>query len=133
MSRLPKTSGLSDGRRAVVDAHVHLFDHAANRHEFLQRRDESFEALVGDYSALPRTYLLDDYLHDTGTRRVDGIVWHEFLSEDPVREARWAQARADASPIPQAIVALLTSVIPPSRSASTPTGLSPTSRLSAST
>jgi predicted TIM-barrel fold metal-dependent hydrolase len=106
MSSCHGTSRLSDGRRAVVDAHVHLFDHAANRHEFLERRDESFEALVGDYSALPRTYLLDDYLRDSGARRVEGIVWHEFLSEDPVREARWGQARADASPIPQAIVAL---------------------------
>jgi predicted TIM-barrel fold metal-dependent hydrolase len=38
---------------------------------------------------------------------VEGIVWHEFLSEDPVREARWGQALADVSPIPQAIVALV--------------------------
>jgi predicted TIM-barrel fold metal-dependent hydrolase len=99
------TSGRIAGRRAVVDAHVHLFDHTANRHEFLERRDEFFEALVGDYSTLPRTYLLDDYLRDSGSRRVEGIVWHEFLSEDPVREARWGQALADRSPIPQAIVA----------------------------
>ena len=54
---------------------------------------------------MPRTYLLDDYLRDSASRRVEGIVWHEFLSEDPVREARWGQALADASPIPQAVVA----------------------------
>jgi predicted TIM-barrel fold metal-dependent hydrolase len=97
---MTETSGTSDGRRAIVDAHVHLFDHTANRHRFLERRDEMFEALVGDYSALPRTYLLDDHLRDSGPRRVDGIVWHEFLSEDPVREAsapRVASAGGGAS------------------------------------
>ena len=96
-----------DGRRRIVDAHVHLFDHTANRHEFLEHRDETFAALVGDYAALPRTYLLDEYLRDSGSRRVDGIVWHEFLATDPVREAQWGQALADASPIPQAVVALV--------------------------
>jgi predicted TIM-barrel fold metal-dependent hydrolase len=104
---MSETSVMSDGRRAVVDAHVHLFDHSANRHEFLERRDETFEALVGDYSTLPRTYLLDDYLRDSGSRRVEGIVWHEFLSEDAVREARWGQALADGSSIPHALVALV--------------------------
>src|SRR5215211_2582865 len=97
----------TDGRRRIVDAHVHLFDHTANRHEFLERRDETFAALVGDYAALPRTYLLDDYLRHSDSRRVEGIVWHEFLSSDPVREAQWGQALADASPIPQAVVALV--------------------------
>ena len=96
-----------DSGRRIVDAHVHLFDHTANRHEFLERRDETFATLIGDYAALPRTYLVDDYLRDSGSRRVEGIVWHEFLSEDPVREAQWGQALADASPIPQAVVALV--------------------------
>ena len=104
---MSETSGRSDGRRAIVDAHVHLFDHTANRHEFLERRDDTFEALVGEYSRLPRRYLIDDYVRDSGSRRVEGIVWYEFLSEDPVREARWGQALADASPIPQAMVALV--------------------------
>ena len=99
------TTGTGDGRRAIVDAHVHLFDHTANLHRFLEARDAMYEALVGDYATLPRTYLLDDYLRDTASRRVEGIVWHEFLSEDPVREARWGQALADASPIPHALVA----------------------------
>jgi predicted TIM-barrel fold metal-dependent hydrolase len=98
---------VTDGRRRIVDAHVHLFDHTANRHAFLERRDATFAALVGDYAALPRTYLLDDYLRDSASRRVEGIVWHEFLSADPVGEARWGQALADASPIPQAVVALV--------------------------
>jgi predicted TIM-barrel fold metal-dependent hydrolase len=104
---MSETAGPGDGRRPVVDAHVHLFDHTANRHEFLEGRDATFEALIGDYGALPRTYLLDDYVRDSGARRVEGVVWYEFLSADPVREVRWAQALADASPIPMAIVALV--------------------------
>jgi predicted TIM-barrel fold metal-dependent hydrolase len=99
--------GTRDRRRPIVDAHVHLFDHTANRHAFLEQRDATFEALVGDYAALPRTYLLDDYLRDSASRRVEGIVWHEFLSADPVHEARWGQALADTSPIPLALVALV--------------------------
>jgi predicted TIM-barrel fold metal-dependent hydrolase len=59
---MSEISGTNDGRRAIIDAHVHLVDHSANCHEFLERRDETYEALVGDYSALPRIYLLDDYL-----------------------------------------------------------------------
>ena len=123
----------TDGRRRVVDAHVHLFDHTANRHEFLERRDKTFEALVGDYAALPRTYLIDDYLRDSGSRRVEGIVWHEFLSTDPLGEAHWGQALADASPIPKAVVALVEFGDPCSRSASTSTGRCATSPPSAST
>jgi predicted TIM-barrel fold metal-dependent hydrolase len=130
---MSETSGRGEGRRAIVDAHVHLFDHAANRQEFLERRDETFEALVGDYSRLPRTYLLHDYLRDSAARRVEGIVWHEFLSEDPVREAGWGQALADASPIPQVMVAQVQFRDPGSRSGLTPTGASPTSPPSAST
>jgi hypothetical protein len=45
---MSETSGTSDGRPAIVDDHVHLFDHTATRREFLERRDEAFEALVGE-------------------------------------------------------------------------------------
>ena len=41
---MAETSWTGDGRRAIVDAHVHLFDHTANRHRQLERRDEMFEA-----------------------------------------------------------------------------------------
>jgi predicted TIM-barrel fold metal-dependent hydrolase len=100
-----ETSGTSDNAGPSSTPASASSHQTANRHGFLERRDEAFEALVGDYSALPRTYLLDDYLRDSGSRRVDGIVWHEFLSEDAVRETRWGQVLADASPVPQALVA----------------------------
>lgn len=91
----------------IVDAHVHLFDHTANVHRFLDQKDAMFEALVGDYDALPRRYLLDHYLANVQSCDVQGLVCHEFLSEDPVQEMHWLQAEVDSSSIPQAIVALV--------------------------
>jgi len=91
----------------IFDAHVHLFDCEANTHAFLEREDPTFRYIIGDYAALPRRYLTDDYLKASGSCRVEGIVWHEFLSSDPVGEARWGQRLADASPLHQSMVVLV--------------------------
>jgi predicted TIM-barrel fold metal-dependent hydrolase len=96
----------SSPQRRIVDAQVHLFDHEANRYEFLEHIDPMFQALIGDYSTLPRRYLFNDYLADQHGTEVAGIVWHEFLSADPVREVRWAQDMAATLPVPTAIVGL---------------------------
>ena len=101
------TSGTHSGALQIVDAHVHLFDSSANMHRFLDEPDPTFEALVGDYSALPRRYLLDTYLGDSRSCDVRGIVCHEYLSDDPVQEMRWMQRQAASSPLPQAVVALV--------------------------
>lgn len=94
-------------RTALVDAHVHLYDSRIIRYGIFERRDPVFEALVGDYSALPRSYLLDDYLQATRSRKVEGIVWHEFISEDAVAEMAWAGQLAAASDVPMALVGLV--------------------------
>src|SRR5262245_45536392 len=91
----------------IFDAHVHLFDSAANTHAFLEREDPTFRSLIGDYSTLPRRYLTDDYLKASASCRVEGFVWYEFLSADPVGEARWGQRLADASPLRQSMVVLV--------------------------
>jgi predicted TIM-barrel fold metal-dependent hydrolase len=91
-------------RTAIVDAHAHLYDGEANRYGIFSRKDPGFEAFDGDYSALPRTYLLDDYLQATSSRKIDGLIWHEFISEDPIKEVRWAQQLAEASEVPIALV-----------------------------
>ena len=93
-------------KRKVIDAHLHLYDHHANRHEFLETPDPIFVALVGDYSTLPRRYLLDDYLRDEPAIDVEAIIWHEFLSRDSLREVQWAQQLANHSKVPVAIVGL---------------------------
>ncbi|HYV67286.1 MAG TPA: amidohydrolase family protein, partial [Myxococcales bacterium] len=69
--------------------------------------DPTFRTLIGDYSALPRRYLTDDYLKASASCRVEGIVWYEFLSADPGGEARWAQRLADASRLGQSMVGLV--------------------------
>jgi predicted TIM-barrel fold metal-dependent hydrolase len=91
----------------IVDAHAHWYDGNANTHRFLDQKDPIYEALVGDYTVLPRNYLEAAYLKDSASCRVEGIVWHEYLSEDPVREVRWVQRLAEDSPIPMALVALV--------------------------
>ena len=100
------------GKRRVVDAHIHLYDSRENIYPFLDQVDEMFEALIGDYSVLPRRYLFDDYLHDESGLDITGIVWHEFLSTDPVREVHWAQRLADRSEIPISIVGLVDFLAP---------------------
>jgi predicted TIM-barrel fold metal-dependent hydrolase len=101
------TVASSIGVTAIVDAHVHLYDNRANRYGIFEREDPGFEAFVGDYSALPRTYPIDDYLHATSSRKIDGIIWHEFIAEDPIEEVRWAQQLATSSEVPMALVGLV--------------------------
>jgi predicted TIM-barrel fold metal-dependent hydrolase len=91
----------------IYDAHIHLFDSAANTHAFLEREDPTFRSLIGDYSTLPRRYLADDYLKASASCRVEGAVWYEFLSADPLGEARWGQRLADASPLRPSMVVLV--------------------------
>jgi predicted TIM-barrel fold metal-dependent hydrolase len=89
----------------IFDAHVHFFDCGANTHAFLEREEPGFKAVAGDYSALPRRYLPGDYLRDSVACQVEGAVWHEFLSADPVGEARWGQRLADVSRLRLPLVA----------------------------
>jgi predicted TIM-barrel fold metal-dependent hydrolase len=102
----------SSEKREIIDAHCHLYDHRENRYDFLENVDELFEALIGDYSALPRRYLLDEYLTDQTGLLVLGLVWHEFLSSDPVREVRWAQRMAENSRVSMSIVGLVDFLAP---------------------
>jgi predicted TIM-barrel fold metal-dependent hydrolase len=102
----------SSEKRRIVDAHFHFYDHGWNRHDFLEHVDETFQVLVGDYSDLPRKYLLDDYMAEAAGLDVVGLVWHEFLSSDPVREVLWAQRMADNLRIPMSIVGLVDFLAP---------------------
>lgn len=45
-----EATGSDIQRPSIVDAHVHFYDSRANRHAFLEENDETYEALVGDYS-----------------------------------------------------------------------------------
>jgi predicted TIM-barrel fold metal-dependent hydrolase len=65
---------------AIVDCHVHFVDAKALRYQIFQQRSASFEAIVGDYSRLPRRYLPEDYLKDAGGFNVAKIVCAEFMT-----------------------------------------------------
>lgn len=93
-------------RRAIVDAHTHLYDSHAVRYAIFEQRNPTFEALVGDYSALPRSQGVDDYLQATRSREVSGIVWHEFIADDTLAEMAWAQRLAASAALPMALVGL---------------------------
>lgn len=97
----------TDTRPKIVDAHAHLYDAGQNTYKFLEEPDAMFEALIGDYSSLPRVFRLNDYRRLNPQVNVTGLVWHEFLSTDPIGEAQWAQRLADTSDTPIAIVALV--------------------------
>jgi predicted TIM-barrel fold metal-dependent hydrolase len=99
-------------KRKVIDVHLHLYDHKQNRHDFLEQVDPIFQALIGDYSALPRRYLLEHYLADEPELEIAGLVWNEFLSSDPLREVMWAQRMADGLPLPMAIIGLVDFLAP---------------------
>lgn len=91
----------------IIDAHVHFYDNHVNQHEFLSTPDPTFTDIVGDYTALPRQYLTKNYLKDTALYQVEGVVWHEYLSTDPLKEAKWANSQVDATILKQAMVALV--------------------------
>jgi predicted TIM-barrel fold metal-dependent hydrolase len=89
----------------IVDAHLHFYDYTQNRHVFLEQDKPSHEAFVGRHEPLPKCYLPTDYLDEIRDYNVEAVVWHEFLSTNPLREAEWAQRLATASGLRHALVA----------------------------
>lgn len=71
------------------------------------QRSAGFEELVGDYSALPSTYLPEDYARDTQGLNVVGTVWAEFISDNPADEVRWANELMHAATRPTGMIALV--------------------------
>lgn len=92
----------------IVDAHFHLWDLELNYYPWLSDGDRP--SVVGDYTALRRSYRIGDFLADIGDLDVIAAV-HIQAEHDPrdhVRETRWLQGVAEAPAsrgLPQAIVA----------------------------
>lgn len=103
----PMPHAASPARRAIVDAHAHLYDSRAVRYDIFEHRNPTFEALVGDYGALPRAQGVDDYLRATRSHDVSGLVWHEFIADDTLAEMAWAQRLAASAVVPMALVGLV--------------------------
>lgn len=74
----------------IVDAHQHFWDLAENPYPWLQAKPlDDFR--YGDYSAIKRSYLPDDYRRDTSNQRVVATVHveAEWDLADEVAETRW--------------------------------------------
>ena len=89
----------------LVDAHHHLWDLGANYYPWLADHPEPF--FLGDYSALKRNYLPDDYRRDASGHNVVGTVHveAEWTRDDQVGETRWISQLAAREGMPTAIVA----------------------------
>jgi predicted TIM-barrel fold metal-dependent hydrolase len=89
----------------IIDCHVHFIDAGRFRYPIFPEHSAGFEALVGDYSALPRRYLPDDYRADARGLPVEQTVWAEFMSDTPLEELRWAQSLTKAAGLPNGMIA----------------------------
>ena len=92
----------------IIDAHHHLWDLTLNYYPWLS--DRVGPRMYGDYAAIRRDYLIDDFKADIGELPVVASVHvqAEHDHTDPLRETRWLQSVADApgsGGFPQAIVA----------------------------
>ncbi|GLQ57660.1 amidohydrolase family protein [Devosia nitrariae] len=90
----------------IIDAHQHFWDIAANYLPWL--RDEPPIAFrYGDYSALKRNYLPNDYRRDAGRFEVVGSVFieTEWDPADPVGETRWVADLRRREGLPSVMVA----------------------------
>lgn len=86
----------------VVDAHFHLWDLQANHYPWLQ--EQPVEAHFGDYGAIRRDYLPQDFRGDSAEVKIAGKVhveahWRGFV--DPVGETEWLTSLKEG---PSAIV-----------------------------
>jgi predicted TIM-barrel fold metal-dependent hydrolase len=89
----------------IIDAHHHFFDLDHNYHPWLaDRRLSAFR--YGDYGAICRNFLPDDYRAGTVTHRVVGSVLMEgeWDPSDPVGEMVWADGVAERSGLADALI-----------------------------
>ena len=91
---------------AIVDAHQHFWDPAANYHPWL-RDDPPIAFRYGDYGAIRRRYLPPDYLADAASWRIAGTVYveTEWDPRDPVGETRYVEKLKGAFGLPTVSVA----------------------------
>ena len=91
----------------IIDCHQHFYDARRLHYPVFAERSAGFEQLLGDYSALPRVYLPDDYARDTKEFNVVGTVWAEFISDNPLDEAKWADESMHRAARPTGMIALV--------------------------
>lgn len=93
----------------IVDAHHHLWDLNNEHTKYSWLMVKEGEAFFGDYAAIRKSYLLEDYVEDSKNQNIIKSVHIQAEHDDdkPVNETAWLQNLADthSSNLPNAIVA----------------------------
>lgn len=90
----------------IIDAHHHFWDLERNYHPWLCD-EPPIPFRYGDYRALRRSYLPEDYFRDTSAFNVVASVYveTEWDPHDPIGETRWIDGIADQYGFPSVVVA----------------------------
>lgn len=88
----------------IIDPHFHLWDLETNYYPWLS--DGVKPSAFGDYAAINKTYLIDDYLADAKNQNLVKAVHLDvgYDPKDPVGETKWLQSVADKRGFPHGIV-----------------------------
>ena len=93
----------------IVDAHHHLWDLNNEHTKYSWLMVTEGEAFFGDYAAIRKSYLLEDYIKDAQNQNLIKSVHVQAEHDDdkPINETAWLQSLADnhSSKLPNAIVA----------------------------
>lgn len=106
MKPIPESGGEDDDAVTLIDAHHHLWDLQRNHYPWLS--DEPLpNFFMGNYDALKRNFLPDDYRRQAGRHNVLKTVHveAEWDRNDQVGETRWLTEISARCGMPNAIVA----------------------------
>ena len=90
----------------IIDAHHHFWDLSLNKHPWLIGKKQINNFRYGDYSAICKNYLLDNYKNDWNNHKIVKSVYveTEWDPSDPIGESRWIQNYYDQNGFPNALV-----------------------------
>jgi predicted TIM-barrel fold metal-dependent hydrolase len=90
----------------IIDAHHHFWDLSLGKHPWLCG-EERVAFRYGDYTAIRRDYLVEDYKRDAAGHNVVKTVYMEaeWDPADPVGETRWLHALHAETGYPHAVIA----------------------------
>ncbi|NQW11031.1 MAG: amidohydrolase family protein [Alphaproteobacteria bacterium] len=95
---------MADDTLPIIDAHHHFWELGHGHYPWLEGEAVAFR--YGDYGALRRSYLVDDFRRDHGDHTIVKSVHMEaeWNPRDPVGETRWLHELHDRTGWPHALV-----------------------------
>ena len=81
----------------IVDSHHHLWDLNNEHTKYSWLMVTEGEAFFGDYAAIRKSYLLEDYIKDAQNQNLIKSVHVQAEHDDdkPINETAWLQSLAD--------------------------------------